>query len=256
MQSATRGRIVRPALTLAAGLMTGFFAAGSSGRAAALRPGLAEPQAATVDLETQTVQFQSGRARVSAYLARPKTGGKHAAVIVVHDTGGLNDQVRSVARRFAEAGLVALAPDLIRGAKATAQLPIAQPVNDLRAALAFLRQDASVDGERISSVGFGWGGWRAFRLAQGAPMLYRAVVFYGSTPTEDTFADTHASVLAHYAQYDFRTTGNAEWTQKELGKKFSYYVYPKTERGFFFASSPENAEAATLAWTRTVEFLK
>ena len=255
MESSTRRRIFRSVIALVGGLTAGYLALGSSGLAATPSLAPASPQAAA-DVDAQTVQYPSGRATISAYLAKPKAGGTHAAVIVVHDTGGLNDGVKAVAGRLAEAGFVALAPDLVRGAKAIGQVPIAQPVNDLKAALAFLRQDAGVDAEKISSVGFGWGGWRAFKLAQGAPTLYRAVVFYGSTPTEDPLGDTHASVLAHYAQYDFRTTGNAEWTQKELGKKFTYYVYPKAERGFFFAGGPENAEASKLAWTRTVDFLK
>jgi carboxymethylenebutenolidase len=85
------------------------------------------------------------------------------------------------------------------------------------------------------------------------------VVFYGSTP-DDGLQNIHAAVLAHYAQQDFRITGNAvltEKTMKELGKKFTYYVYPGAEHAFFNDTGPRyDAEAAKLAWSRTLEFLR
>ena len=123
----------------------------------------------------------------------------------------------------------------------------------------FCRRIPGVDSGKISSVGFGWGGWRSFRLASTVSELYRAVVFYGTTPT-DGLENIHAPVLANYAQYDFFDTGNSIWTEntmKQSGKKFTYYIYPKTYRAFASAGGPRyDAEAAKLAWTRTLDFLQ
>lgn len=244
-------RRVQLAVACAGGLLAALAISESRGAGALMAQG----QSAS-DVDAQTVTYRSGTATISAYLAKPTAAGKHAAVIVVHDVGGLNDAVQGVVRRLAQAGFVAIAPDLSRGrgAATIARLPLTQPVSDLRAALAFLKQDATVDADRIAALGIGWGGWRTYKLAA-EPTVSRAVVFYGTTPDEG-LAETHAQVLAHYAQYDFRTTGNAVWTEKELGKKFTYYVYPKAVRGFLLSTNAESAEAANVAWTRTLEFLK
>ena len=68
-------------------------------------------------------------------------------------------------------------------------------------------------------------------LAVSVPELYRAVIYCGTTPSQN-FNAVHAPVLAHYAQFDFRTTGNALLTEKamnEAGKKFTYFVYPRVD---------------------------
>jgi carboxymethylenebutenolidase len=85
------------------------------------------------------------------------------------------------------------------------------------------------------------------------------VTFCGSTPA-DGLKDVEAPVLAHYAQYDFRVTGNALWTahtMKDLGKRFTYYVYPRVNHGFFNSKSPQYDTAAEkLSWDRTLQFLR
>jgi carboxymethylenebutenolidase len=146
-----------------------------------------------------------------------------------------------------------------QAAAAIAGLSPQQSVEDLRAGFAFLQKYPGVDPGKISSIGFGWGGWRSFKLAATLPELYHAVVFYGATPV-DGLENVHASVLANYAQYDFFDTGNSIWTEdtlKQVGGKFSYFVYPKTYRGFFNPDAPHyDADAAKLAWTRTLDFLR
>jgi hypothetical protein len=99
----------------------------------------------------------------------------------------------------------------------------------------------------------------SFMLAATQPGLYRAVVYSGTTPS-DELQNVQTPVLAHYAQLDFRVTGNAiltENTMKQLGKKYTYFIYPNTDHAFFNESSPRyDAEASKLAWTRTLEFLR
>ena len=95
-------------------------------------------------------------------------------------------------------------------------------------------------------MGYGWGGWRSFMLAASEPELYRAVVYSGATPTQG-FDDLRAPVLANYAQYDFRTAGNALQTEKAMtgaGKKFTYYVYPGVQRAFYNQGPQYDAAAA------------
>jgi carboxymethylenebutenolidase len=47
-----------------------------------------------------------------AYLARPYELGQYPGLFVIHEIWGLNDQIKGVARRYAEQGYVALAPHL------------------------------------------------------------------------------------------------------------------------------------------------
>jgi carboxymethylenebutenolidase len=269
-----RGRIDRRELLKSIVAATGGYAAAhlfleSSGLAATL---ISPQESQAVNVDAETVRFPSSNAEIMAYLVKPKGEEKHPAVIVIHENRGLNEHIRDVARRFAAEGFVALAPDLLsrEGGTATMKTPEEATtairklspltsVRDLRAAFAFLERDPNVEPDKISSVGFCWGGWRSFMMATTIPTLHRAVVFYGSTP-DDGLQNIHAPVLAHYAQQDFRITGNAvltEKTMKELGKKFSYYVYPGAEHAFFNDTGPRyDAEAAKLAWSRTLEFLR
>src|ERR1700693_5962261 len=83
---------------------------GSSIRAEPRRPNAAPPAG---DVNTETVQYSSGQAKIEAYLAKPKSSGKHPAVVVVHDTQGLSEIIGVGRRRFAAEGFVTLAPDLL-----------------------------------------------------------------------------------------------------------------------------------------------
>jgi carboxymethylenebutenolidase len=228
-------------------------------------------QASSVEdsaVTTEAVHFDSGGINIEAFLASPPGAEKHPAVLVIHDAAGLNDSMREIAKKFAAAGFVALAPDFAsrRGsahtpeqmAQAVAQLTPNLSLEDARSAIEYLQKNSSVDAQKISTVGFGWGGWRSFMLATSTPALYRAVIYSGTTPTQDVNA-IHAAVLAHYAQYDFRTTGNALVTEKamtEAGKQFSYFVYPQVYRTFYAPGAQYNSDAANLAWTRTLDFLR
>jgi carboxymethylenebutenolidase len=225
-------------------------------------------EASPANVGTETIHYDSDGFNIDAFVAKPAGGGKHPAVLVIHDNQGLNDSIREIAKQFAAAGFVALAPDFTsrlggtrtpdQMAQAVSQLSPNISVQEARAAFAYLQKDSDVDATKISTAGFGWGGWRSFMVADSEPDLYRAVVYCGSTPSQ-SFDGVHAPVLAQYAQYDFRTTGNALLTEKAMtdaGKKFTYFVYPQVYRGFYAPGIRYSADATKLAWSRTLEFLQ
>ena len=240
--------------------------------------------------EATTLTYPSGSTMIEAYLAKPAGAAKSPAVIVVHDDLGLNDRFRELARQFAQAGFIALAPHLpsrvsiaginppegrVQQPTPVARLTPTQAIDDLKAAFAFLQKDSAVDATRISAVGAGWGEYRVWKLAEQTPTLYRAVVFYGITPTDDDRLRTvSAPVLGHYAQHDYLATARVLKTKKLLGGKFTYHIYP-TVPGFLGGGSGQLqqstggyvtslhgsdaqavAAAAKQAMTRTVDFLK
>jgi dienelactone hydrolase len=256
-------------------------------------PPRAAAQTAQSSPDVQSVQYPSGDAMIDAYIARPTGASKNPAVIIVHDDLGANNTFRELTRQCAQAGFIALAPNLLSRLGKPAvepsnglqpelrRTPVAgltpyQSVEDVKAAFTFLQQDSGVDAGRISAIGVGWGEFRVWKLAEETPTLDRAVVFYGVTPPDDDQLGTiHAAVLGHYAEQDYLPTMRVLQTKKLLGDRFTYYIYP-TVPGFLGGgtgqllsstqaanrtslrgSPPEaRAAAAKVAWTKTLDFLR
>src|SRR5215471_12958746 len=64
---------------------------------------------------TETVPIPNTSADVTAYLALPPGDGPFPGVVVIHEIFGLNENIKSIARRFAGEGYAALAVDLFAG---------------------------------------------------------------------------------------------------------------------------------------------
>lgn len=244
----------------------------------------------TADLEERTVQYASGSAMIEAFIARPTGQGRRPAVIVVHDNLGLSSRFRDLTTQLVRAGFVAMAPHFPSRAKAAAseprdgppqaaavaRVPWYESIADVQSAFAYLGKDPGVDTGRISAIGVGWGEYRVWKLAEATPTLFRAVVFYGVTPTDDDRLQMiRTPVQGHYAELDYLITARVLRTKQLLGSRFTYHIYP-TVPGFLgggtgqiqpatggsVISLPAGSQrtsaqaAATLAWTRTLAFLK
>src|SRR6185312_9423863 len=61
------------------------------------------------------VKVKHGTREVNSFIAYPEVKDKATAVIVIHEIFGLSDWVRGVADQLAEAGYIAIAPDLLSG---------------------------------------------------------------------------------------------------------------------------------------------
>ncbi len=93
------------------------------------------PQKGSRQLDAQMVSFPGGGRNLDGYLALPDADGPHPAIIVIHEIWGLDEHIKDVARRFAEQGYVALAPDLYTGEWRDAMRP-----ENITAGMMFLRQ--------------------------------------------------------------------------------------------------------------------
>src|SRR5216117_99437 len=62
------------------------------------------------------VKVKHGDRVVNCFIAYPEVKNKATAVVVIHEIFGLTDWVRSVTDQLAEAGYIAIAPDLLSGA--------------------------------------------------------------------------------------------------------------------------------------------
>ncbi len=64
-----------------------------------------------MDSRDVNIENSDGK-RTLAQLSAPEAQGKFPGIVVIHEVYGLNNQIRRVAKRYAEQGFVVLAPDL------------------------------------------------------------------------------------------------------------------------------------------------
>lgn len=130
---------------------------------------------------------------LAGYLATPSGEGPFPAVLMIHEWWGLNVDMARLADALAAEGFVVLAPDAFRGSlaqtpqEAMAQLrstPQEQIASDLDAALDYLRNHSAVDGERVATMGFCFGGTQSMYLGTRAEGLAAVVTLYGGGPIQ------------------------------------------------------------------------
>ncbi|MFC5430661.1 dienelactone hydrolase family protein [Paraburkholderia denitrificans] len=146
---------------------------------------------------------------LQGYLAKPEKTEGAPAIVVIQEWWGLNDQIRGVANRLAQAGYLVLVPDLYRG-KATVEeeeanhlmngLDFADAASqDIRGAVDFLKTLT----DRVGVTGFCMGGALTLLAATQIPGLSAVVVWYGCPPLDYIDATKiTAPVLGHWATQD------------------------------------------------------
>lgn len=229
----------------------------------------------TFDVRTETRVgdwVRIGADEKRAYLAVPESGSG-AGVLVLHAWWGLTEVFTGVCDQLADAGFVALAPDLYANGETADSITEAEklvgkhdatPEATERIALAatdYLHDLAATTDDRIGAVGFSMGAWWALRLSQLRPeRVGAAVVFYGSG--DGDFGVAQAAYQGHFAEHDdFEPLADVRAladTIREAGREVEFYVYPDTGHWFFEPNQPDAyaAPAAALAWERTLAFLE
>lgn len=210
----------------------------------------------------------AGSAAGTAYLVHPHDG-PGPGVLVLSSWRGLNASTKATADALADVGFTALAPDLfgtVPADDAAGQLLLAEQDPNSAAAIVLssvsaLRAHSSNPDAPVGVLGFSSGGSWALWVATRNPDSVAAVVtFYGEQQID--FASLNAPVLGHFAEFDDLCTADARVEMQAhlllLEKPVEVYEYPGTWH--FFAEdpdpSPATAEAAVLAWDRTVAFLR
>jgi carboxymethylenebutenolidase len=217
-----------------------------------------------------SVEFPGQGSTVKGYLAKPASGTKFGTVVVIHENRGLNAHIEDVTRRLAVAGFLSLAPDLLSPLGGTpanedqardmiGKLDMAATVANAVAAVAFVRAHADGNG-KVGAVGFCWGGGLVNQLAVHDPTLNAAVAYYGRQPDPADVPKIKAPLLLHYAGLDTRTNEGIPAYKAALDKagvSYQVHVYEGANHAFNNDTSAEryNAEAAKLAWDRTLAFL-
>jgi carboxymethylenebutenolidase len=225
-----------------------------------------------------------GGASLRAELFLPAGPGPHPGVVVLHESFGLNDDMRRIAGRFARAGYVALAPDLYSHGERIVCLSrvivdmlrggVTREIGDIHAAREALAARPEVDSERIAVAGFCQGG--GFALVAGAqPGFSAAAVNYGMVPSERSLLDGLCPVVASYGARD-RVVGakmarRLERHLNDLGVTHDVKTYQQAGHSFFskvdgwqgwLARMPSpmavgyNEDAAEDGWRRMLAFFE
>jgi len=219
----------------------------------------------------ETLSYESTVGKLSGYLVKQKEFPKAGGVIVISENRGLNPHIKDVARRLATEGFLALAPDYlsIRGGtpndedKARDLIDTLKPEETVvisRASLATLAARADCTG-KVAAVGFCWGGGKVNELAVAEPALAAGVAYYGAQPKANQVPAIKAPLLLHYAGLDERINAGIPDFEKALkanGKFYELYMYEGANHAFNNDTNAAryNKDAAELAWSRTVEFLR
>ncbi len=225
------------------------------------------------------VKVEAGNRQVDAFVVFPQHTEKALSVVLIHENLGLSDWVRGVADRLAEAGYIAIAPDLLTGAgpdggntpSFASESDVSQGINgldpsvvtsDLAAVTAYVRALPAANGD-VVVAGFGWGGEQALRFGTNQTGLKTTIVFYGGSPA-DGFERIDAPVYGFYAGDDPRINATIPTTiqaMRSAGRFYEPRLYPDSEHGFMRggedpAGSDPDKRAFEQAWDRWLEILK
>jgi carboxymethylenebutenolidase len=226
------------------------------------------------------VKVPHGKRELQAFVVYPEVKEKATAVVVIHEIFGLSDWARLVADELAEAGYIAIAPDLLSGMgpkgggtaelqggdvrKAIMTLPPAQVTDDLTACVDYVAKLPACNG-KVAVAGFCWGGGQAFRFATNNKTIKAAFPFYGTGPDKESdIARIACPLYGFYGGNDARvnaTIPKSTELMKEAGKTYEPVTYEGAGHGFMRGGEAPDAREGDRkgreeAWKRWKELLK
>lgn len=210
---------------------------------------------------------------VQTFVVYPEAKDQRPVVLVIHEIFGLTDWAEELTDEVAEAGYIAVAPDLLSGmapnggrtsdfpegkaTEAVSHLNPDQITADLNAVADYALKLPSANG-KLFVVGFCWGGGQSFRFATNRRDLSTAFVFYGGPPPADAMARITAPVFGFYAGNDARIGATIPGTveaMKAAGQKYEPVTYDGARHGFMRGGEAPDAtdadkKARKDAWAR------
>jgi carboxymethylenebutenolidase len=210
---------------------------------------------------------------VETFVVYPASKDKRPVVVIIHEIFGMSDWVEDLADQVAEAGYIAVAPDLLSGMgpnngrsssfasdklmEAVSKLPPDQVTADLNAVADYGNKIPASNG-KLYVGGFCWGGGQTFRFATNRADLSGAFVFYGPPPDKDAMARIKAPVYGFFAGEDARIGAmipDAITNMKAAGKAFDPVTYDGAHHGFMRGGEAPDASDADKkarddAWVR------
>lgn len=267
---------------------TALKAALGVGYAAAVMPVMAQTAIKTSaeGLVAGEITLNVSGAQVPVYRAAPAGKSNLPVVLVLSEIFGVHEHIADVARRFAKAGYLALAPELFvrQGnaqayteisklmAEVIAKVPDAQVMADLDACLDWAAANGG-DMNRVAVTGFCWGGRETWLYAAHQKRIKAAVAWYGRLVGQvselnprhpvDVAGQLHGPVLGLYGGADTGIPLNTVEQMKMAlaagnasAKASQFVVYPDAPHAFHADYRPSYRQAAAEdAWKRCLAWL-
>ena len=217
---------------------------------------------------TSMATFESANRQLEGYLARPQGEGPYPGIVIIHEAYGLNENIKDIARRFANQGYVALAVDLFAGRnRAVCMFRFMghlllnslqnATISDLKSSLTYLSEQPGVAGARLGAVGYCMGGSFAIAWACTDDRLKAIAPYYAMNPRPLEAVNRLCPVVGSYPGSDF-TTPNGQKLDVELGRyqiARDIKIYPGAKHSFFNDTSRNYNEAAAQdSWERVLAF--
>ncbi len=220
------------------------------------------------------MQIHGADGAFQAYVAEPQTK-PIAAIVVIQEIFGINEVVRAIADRYAEAGFLAIAPDLFWRLEPGVQITdktdeewakafdlfkrfdVDKGVEDIQAAIAFAR--GQFGAAKVGAVGYCLGGLLAYltatRTDADASVGYYGVSIEQRLEEAEKLANP---LMLHVAGKDQFVPPQAQ-AQIAAGLKNNPHVtlhhYPEQDHAFSRIGGKHfDAHASELANTRTLSF--
>jgi carboxymethylenebutenolidase len=204
------------------------------------------------------------------YLSRPSDELPAPVILVCHENRGLTPHIQDITRRYAKAGYVSLAVDLLsrQGGSAAAgegNVPGAlsgidpmQFVSDFRSGWLHLGGQPFADARRVGMTGFCFGGGVTWQAAVNMPELLAAVPYYGPHPLVSDVPKINAAVLGIYGELDSRINGGIPAIEDAMvanSKIYEKMIYPNANHAFnndtgfrYDPAAAQDAWMRALAW--------
>jgi len=215
-------------------------------------------------MRDEHVTLETTAGPTAAFLATPDAWPTGAAVVVIQEWWGLNDNIRGAARRLADEGFAALAPDLYYGTQATEpddaeklmmSLDEAQALANLRTAVGWLLDAGATS---VGAMGFCMGGGLTWQLALTDERCRAAVPFYGWVGFEGRRA--LAPVQSHYGTEDDFEPAMLDEIRAHLGDVpgSEFHLYEGAPHAFMNETRPQayRPHDAEVAWDRLLGFFR
>jgi len=212
------------------------------------------------------------------YASVPRGSGPFPAIVVAQHGGGVDKFIQSICDRLAGEGYAAVAPELDHrttpemladGSTKAQHRSDPDIIADINAAVDWLRNHRSIDGERLGITGFCMGGRVSWLAAATNPHIKAAVPHYGGNimvplgkSTKSPFELTSGikcPILFHFGAIDKNPSQadmaklDAELTR--LGKRHQFYTYVGADHGFMDHTGQRyNQGADETSWPRTLDF--
>ncbi|MBI3410772.1 MAG: dienelactone hydrolase family protein [Planctomycetes bacterium] len=225
------------------------------------------------DIQHGNITFTRGKEEIAGHLARPKIDGKHPAVLVIAGNRIGEEYIPNTCAALAKAGFVGLAPNIYHpipenispdsASKEWKQAFAKRALDDMqimKAAADYLMAAEFVQAGQLGIVGFCRGGKLALLFAAKEDKIKAVVPFHPGPTTAEEIAGLKAPVQIHHGTADRAVSHTKSLELEKILRKQStpveVFLYEKLDHGFLAYTRPfYNADAAKLAWIRTVEFL-